>query len=73
MNIKYDQSSDAVYIRLKESKYSESDEISNNIILDFDKKGNVIGIEILDASNYLDINELSSMKFEVNKKISKAS
>jgi len=73
MNIRYDQSSDAVYIRLKESKYSESDEISNNIILDFDKKGNVIGIEILDASNYLDINELSSIKFEVNKKISKAS
>ncbi len=73
MNIRYDQSSDAVYIRLKESKYSESDEISNNIILDFDKKGNVIGIEILDASNYLDINELSSVKFEVNKKISKAS
>ncbi|MFC2144954.1 DUF2283 domain-containing protein, partial [Actinomycetota bacterium] len=65
--------SDAVYIGLKESKYSESDEISNNIILDFDKKGNVIGIEILDASNYLDINELSSVKFEVNKKISKAS
>ena len=73
MNIRYDQSSDAVYIRLKESKYSESDEISNNIILDFDKKGNVIGIEILDASNYLDINELSSVKFEVNKKISKVS
>ena len=73
MNIKYDQSSDAVYIRLKESKYCESDEISNNIILDFDKKGNVIGIEILDASNYLDINELSSVKFEVNKKISNAS
>jgi len=73
MKIRYDQSSDAVYIRLKESKYSESDEISNNIILDFDKKGNVIGIEILDASNYLDINELSSIKFEVNKKISKAS
>lgn len=73
MNIRYDQSSDAVYIRLKESKYSESDEISNNIILDFDKKGNVIGIEILDASNYLDINELSSIKFEVNKKISKTS
>ncbi len=73
MNIRYDQSSDAVCIGLKESKYSESDEISNNIILDFDKKGNVIGIEILDASNYLDIDELSSIKFEVNKKISKAS
>lgn len=73
MKIRYEQSSDAVYIRLKDSKYSESDEVSSNIILDFDKKGNVIGIEILDASNYLDINELSSIKFEVNKKINKVS
>ena len=73
MDIRYDQVSDALYIRLKENKYSESDEINNNIILDFDKDKNVIGIEILRASRYLDIDELSSVKFEVSKKINKVS
>ena len=73
MNIRYDQFSDALFIRLKDGKYSESDEINKNIILDFDGDGNVMGIEILDASNYMDINELSSVKFEINKKIDKVS
>jgi len=73
MDIRYDQASDALYIRLKDNKYSESDEINSNIILDFDKDKNVIGIEILDASRYLDNDELSSVKFEVSKKIDKVS
>jgi uncharacterized protein YuzE len=73
MDIRYDQVSDALYIRLKENKYSESDEINSNIILDFDKDKNVIGIEILDASKYLDMDELSSVRFEVSKKIDKVS
>jgi len=73
MDIRYDQASDALYIRLKDNKYSESDEINSNIILDFDKDKNVIGIEILDASRYLDTDELSSVKFEVSKKIDKVS
>ena len=71
MKIRYDESSDALYIKLKNSKYRESEEISNNIILDYDRGGNVIGIEILDASTYINIEELSSVKFEVNKVISK--
>ena len=73
MDIRYDQESDALYVRFKQNKYSESDEINNNIILDFDKDRNVIGIEILGASRYLDIDELSSVKFEVSKKINKVS
>jgi uncharacterized protein YuzE len=73
MDIRYDQASDAMYIRLKDKKYFESDEINSNIILDFDKDKNVIGIEILDASRYLDTDELSSVKFEVSKKIDKVS
>jgi len=73
MDIRYDQASDALHIRLKDNKYSESDEINSNIILDFDKDKNVIGIEILDASRYLDTDELSSVKFEVTKKIDKVS
>ena len=67
MRIRYDEKSDALYIRLREVKYFESDEIKEGIILDYDREGNVIGIEILDASDYLDSVELSTVRFDVEK------
>jgi len=67
MRIRYDEKADALYIRLRESKYYESDEIREGFILDYDKDGNIIGIEILDASSYLLPSELSSVSFEVDK------
>ena len=50
MKLHYDQKSDAVYIRLNDKRYVESNEISEGIIFDYDSKGKIIGIEILDAS-----------------------
>ncbi len=67
MKIHYDERSDALSIKLKESKYFESDEIKEGFILDFDEDGNIIGMEILDASRYLNPDELSSVKFDVEK------
>ncbi|HDZ85428.1 MAG TPA: DUF2283 domain-containing protein [Candidatus Moranbacteria bacterium] len=73
MRIRYDEKVDALYIRLRESKYFESDEIKEGFILDYDQEGNVVGIEILDASSYLSPEELSSVSFEVKKAISSKS
>ena len=67
MRIRYDEKVDALYIRLRESEYYESDEIKEGFILDYDKDGNIIGIEILDASSYLLPSELSSISFEIEK------
>ena len=50
MKLHYDQKSYAVYIRLNDKRYVESNEISEGIIFDYDSKGKIIGIEILDAS-----------------------
>jgi len=69
MRIRYDEKMDALYIRLKESDYEESDEIKDGVILDYDKNGNIIGIEILDASSYMQPAELSSINFEVERAI----
>ena len=38
-------------ISFKDAIISESDEITPNVIADFDENGEVIGIEILDASH----------------------
>lgn len=73
MRIRYDEKVDALYIRLRGSRYFESDEIKEGFILDYDKEGNIVGIEILDASSYLSPEELSSVSFEVKKAMSSKS
>lgn len=50
MKIQYDSKIDAVYIQLAKGKYEVSREISDAVIVDEDKDGKVIGIEILDAT-----------------------
>lgn len=50
MKIQYDPKVDAVYIELAKGKYDVSREVSDSIIVDVDKKGKVLGIEILDAT-----------------------
>lgn len=50
MKISYDPKADALYIRLKESKIEESDEIAAGMIVDYDSEQKPVGIEILDAS-----------------------
>ena len=47
MEITYDPEADAMYIKLIESEVAETKKIDNNTILDYDDKGNVIGVEIL--------------------------
>ncbi len=49
MKMKYDPKVDAVYFELAKGKYEKSRKISDSIVVDEDKKGKVLGIEILDA------------------------
>ena len=50
MKIHYDPKVDAVYIELAKGKYEVSREISDSVVVDEDKNGKVLGIEILDAT-----------------------
>ena len=50
MNIKYDKEADAFYLKLSDAKVAESDQDKPGIIIDYDSSGNVVGIEVLDAS-----------------------
>ena len=69
MKLRYDEQVDILYIKLKEAPYRESDEIREGFILDYDKDGNIIGIEIMDVSEYLSIDELSTVSFDVSRAI----
>lgn len=54
MKTKYDKKTDVVYIELGKGKYDASRKISDAIMVDEDKNGKVLGIEILDASENID-------------------
>lgn len=53
MKIKYDAEVDILVIRLREGKYYETNEVSPDVLMDFDEEGNPLSIEILNARKVL--------------------
>ena len=50
MKVTYDPEVDVLRILLSDAPIEESDEEKPGVILDYDKDGNVVGLEILEAS-----------------------
>jgi uncharacterized protein YuzE len=50
VQVTYDASTDTLTIILRDAPVSESDEEKSGLILDYDADGNVVSLEILDAS-----------------------
>jgi uncharacterized protein YuzE len=65
MKVHFDQKTDALYFRLDDSKVIESEEVKPGIVLDFNDKNQVVGIEILDAGKRVPGSSLKQMQFEV--------
>ena len=57
MKLEYDEEVDAAYIYMehpiKAGEAKRTIELNENIILDFDEKGKLLGVEILNASTVL--------------------
>ena len=53
VRVEYDSKADAMYIWLRKAQYEISEELAENVIIDLDKRGRIIGIEILDVSKSL--------------------
>ncbi len=64
MRMYYSKDVDAMYIRLKEDKIEDSDEVSDGVIMDYDKDGNLVAIEILWVSEKADVSELIIQAFD---------
>jgi uncharacterized protein YuzE len=54
MKVKYHQDVDVLRICFNDATVEESDEEKPGVILDYDKDGNIVGIEILNASRRME-------------------
>lgn len=64
MKIEYSKEVDALYIRLREAKIADSMDIEEGVTVDLDEKGHIVGIEILDASEKLELSNLVNISIE---------
>jgi len=62
MKLNYYPETDSLYIDLSEKPSVESREISEGIVLDYDGEGNLVGIDIDNASTKVHLKELSLRK-----------
>ncbi len=46
-SVEFDPKVNAMYIRLSEGRVAESEPLADNIVVDLDEKGEVVGIEVL--------------------------
>jgi len=65
MRVHFDQSADAIYFRLDDSSIIESEEVKPGIILDFNERSEVVGLEILNVGKRVPAAILKQMHFEV--------
>jgi uncharacterized protein YuzE len=54
MKIIYNPEIDLLRILFRSAPIEESDEDKPGVIIDYDKEGNIVGMEILDASKRMD-------------------
>ncbi len=63
MRLTVDREADALYFRLDESAVAESEEVQPGVVLDYDAKGHVVGVEILGLSKRVPADALKNLHF----------
>ena len=62
MKLIYHLDTDSLYIDLSERPSVDSQELSEGVVLDYDAQGNLVGIDIDNASNKVALKELTLSK-----------
>lgn len=69
MKVQYDAEVDALYIKLGNQKPDGVVEISEGVNVDTTSENRIVGIEILHASQKMNIKTILSYELELNKKL----
>ena len=65
MKMHYDERTDALYLRLDDSEIVGSEELQPGIVLDFDGRNQVVGVEILRVRERVPSADLKHLDFKV--------
>jgi len=69
MRISYYPDTDSLYIDLSEQPSAESREISEGVVLDYDAEGQLVGIDIDNASKKVELKKLTLIKLPAGEQI----
>jgi uncharacterized protein YuzE len=64
LRIEYDKEADALYIQLREASVDDNIDIEEGVTVDLDEKKHIVGIEILDASKKLSLEDLVNITIQ---------
>ena len=64
MRLHVDKEADALYLRLDDSKIIASEEVAPGVILDFNEKDEVVGVEMLNLSKRTPNLKTTALEFE---------
>jgi len=64
MKLHVDKQADALYLRLDDSKITDSQEVSPGVVLDFNEQNQVVGIEMFNLSTRSTGLNLNALQFE---------
>ena len=64
MKLNVDREADALYLRLDESPIVESEEVFPGVVLDYNRRNEVVGVEMLNLSKRSSTLDFSSLQFE---------
>ena len=65
MKFQYFDDSDMLYIKLMDGISAESEEAAPGIVLDFTETGRVMGIEIEDASKFIELSQFEVLALPI--------
>jgi len=65
MEIKIDLKADALYIRFQKGKFAKNKVIDEDTIVDFDKKGRLLGIEMLNITQRVPLKQLTDVNVKI--------
>ena len=66
MNIQYNNKTDLLYMRMDEGEHTVVNKrVGEDVVLDIDESGRIIGIEIMDASKNLNLKSLLPVNYDI--------
>jgi uncharacterized protein YuzE len=65
MTFHYYEETDSLYIDLVERPASESQEVADGVVLDFDEAGRLVGIDVQHASERVDLSRLRAVALPI--------